>query len=250
MLERDDFAKRYAGGQPIAIHEFLYPLVQGYDSVAHCARMSSSAAPIRSSICWSAASCRNSTARRRRSSSPCPCSRASMACRRCRNPLGNYVGITDAPAEMFGKVMSVSDTLMWRWFELLSFRSSASIEAPSCRHRGRRQPARHQVPIGRRDRRQVPWQGRWCAAQREAFLARFSAGELPADIPEVTVQTVGGKLTGLRNCSKNLGWSPALRKRAGWSIKVRCGSINRRSKTLTASSSRAPWCSFRSANAG
>ena len=67
MLERDDFTKRYKGSQPIAIHEFLYPLVQGYDSVALQARTSNSAAPTRNSTCWSGASCRSTTARSRRS---------------------------------------------------------------------------------------------------------------------------------------------------------------------------------------
>ena len=128
MLERDDFGKRYSSEQPIAIHEFLYPLVQGYDSVATEGR--------------------RGAGRHRPEVQPADGARAAEALRpaaavhpdhaaagrdwtastRCRKSLGNYIGINEPPQEIFGKLMSVSDELMWRYIELLSFEPLATVE--------------------------------------------------------------------------------------------------------------------------
>jgi tyrosyl-tRNA synthetase len=206
MLERDDFAKRYAGEQPIAIHEFLYPLVQGYDSVALRADVELGGTDQKFNLLV------GRQLQEQHGQAPqvvitMPLLEGLDGVQKMSKSLGNYVGITEAPAEMFGKVMSVSDTLMWRWFELLSFRSSAEIEAL------RRGVAEGANPRDTKfllaeelvDRFHGPGVG---AVQRAAFLARFSAGELPTEIPEVTVQTQGGKLS-LAKLLKESGLTPS-----------------------------------------
>ena len=206
MLERDDFAKRYAGEQPIAIHEFLYPLVQGYDSVALRADVELGGTDQKFNLLV------GRQLQEQHGQAPqvvitMPLLEGLDGVQKMSKSLGNYVGITEAPAEMFGKVMSVSDTLMWRWFELLSFRSSAEIEAL------RRGVAEGANPRDTKfllaeelvDRFHGPGAG---AVQRAAFLARFSAGELPTEIPEVTVQTQGGKLS-LAKLLKESGLTPS-----------------------------------------
>ena len=127
MLERDDFGKRYKSGQPIAIHEFLYPLVQGYDSVALQVPTSNWAAPTRSSIFWSGASCRRTMGSRPQCILTMPLLEGLDGVNKMSKSLGNYIGITESPEQIFGKLMSISDELMWRYIELLSFESLATI---------------------------------------------------------------------------------------------------------------------------
>ena len=126
MMERDDFTKRFRSGVPISVHEFLYPLMQGYDSVA-LKSDAGWAAPTRSSTCWWAASCRRNTAEPQ-----CiltmPLLVGTDGVEKMSKSKGNYVGVTEAPGEMFGKLMSISDDLMWQYYTLLSFRPLAEIE--------------------------------------------------------------------------------------------------------------------------
>src|SRR5258705_2294596 len=126
MLERDDFSKRYADGRPIAIHEFLYPLVQGYDSVALQADVELGGTDQKFNL----------LVRRQLPETyrqqvqvviTVPLLEGLDGVNKMSKSLGNYVGITDAPPDMFGKLMSISDTLMWRYFDLLSLRSASDI---------------------------------------------------------------------------------------------------------------------------
>ena len=129
MLERDDFAKRFKSQQPISVHEFFYPLAQGYDSVALQAPTSSSAAPTRSSTCWSAAQLQEGYGQEPQCVLTMPLLEGLDGVNKMSKSLGNYVGIAEDADAQFGKLMSISDELMWRYFELLSFRPLARSQA-------------------------------------------------------------------------------------------------------------------------
>lgn len=128
MLERDDFKKRYAGGQPIAIHEFLYPLVQGWDSVALQADVELGGTDQRFNLLMGR-ELQKSEGQRQQTVLMMPLLEGLDGVQKMSKSLGNYIGITDAPNDMFGKVMSISDDLMWRYYELLSFKPKNEIEA-------------------------------------------------------------------------------------------------------------------------
>lgn len=128
MLEREDFHQRYTNNQPIAIHEFLYPLIQGYDSVALRADVELGGTDQTFNLLM------GRELQRQRGMKPqvvmtLPLLEGLDGVKKMSKSLGNYIGIQDAPDDMFGKIMSISDTLMWRYFELLSFRSMADIQA-------------------------------------------------------------------------------------------------------------------------
>jgi tyrosyl-tRNA synthetase len=186
MLERDDFSKRYQARQPIAIHEFLYPLVQGYDSVALKADVELGGTDQKFNLLV------GRELQKQYGQPPqviltVPILEGLDGVQKMSKSLGNYVGINEPPAEMFGKLMSISDELMWRYFELLSFRPMGEIEGL------RRQVAEGRNPmevkfelaeelVGR-------FHGRRAAREaKEAFIARFRRGALPEDMPEVTLR--------------------------------------------------------------
>src|SRR5215472_6929847 len=176
MLERDDFAKRYKGGQPIAVHEFLYPLVQGYDSVALKADVELGGTDQKFNLLV------GRTLQEAYGQEPqvvltMPLLEGLDGVQKMSKSLGNYVGITDPPDEMFGKLMSVSDTLMWRYFELLSFRSSDEIEGLKRAVSDGRNPrdVKFELAIEIVDRFHGAGSGE---AARSRFVARFRDGAL------------------------------------------------------------------------
>ena len=127
MLERDDFSKRYKSNQSIAIHEFLYPLIQAYDSIALKADVELGGTDQKFNLLV------GRELQRAHDQEPqvvitVPILEGLDGTNKMSKSLGNYVGIDEAPEEMFGKIMSISDELMWRWFDLLSFRSSEAIQ--------------------------------------------------------------------------------------------------------------------------
>jgi len=128
MLERDDFAKRYKGGQPISIHEFLYPLAQGYDSVAMRADVELGGTDQKFNLLVGR-SLQESYGQEPQVVVTTPLLEGTDGVNKMSKSLGNYIGITEEPDSMFGKVMSISDELMWRWFELLSFRPLSELAA-------------------------------------------------------------------------------------------------------------------------
>lgn len=185
MLERDDFNKRYKGGQSIAVHEFLYPLVQGYDSVAMksdvelggtdqkfnllVGRQLQESYGLEPQICLTM-----------------PILEGLDGVQKMSKSLKNYIGITDEPNDMFGKIMSVSDDLMWRYFELLSFRSMSEIEK-----------FQHEVKQGKNPRdikfllaEEIITRFHNADAARAAqqdFINRFAKGVMPDEMPEITI---------------------------------------------------------------
>ena len=126
MLERDDFAKRYRGGQPIAIHEFLYPLVQGYDSVALKADVEMGGTDQKFNLLVGR-QLQEGFGQEPQVVITMPLLEGLDGVNKMSKSLGNYIAVTDTPDDMFGKLMSVSDELMWRYFDLLSFRSNAEL---------------------------------------------------------------------------------------------------------------------------
>ena len=127
MLERDDFANRYASGQPISIHEFLYPLVQGYDSVALRADVELGGTDQKFNLLVGR-QLQQAHAQMPQIVLTMPLLEGLDGVQKMSKSLGNYVGIDEPPGDMFGKIMSISDELMWRYFELLSFRPTTEIE--------------------------------------------------------------------------------------------------------------------------
>lgn len=193
MLEREDFAKRYAGNQPIAIHEFLYPLVQGYDSVALRADVELGGTDQKFNLLV------GRQMQEQHGQPPqvvitMPLLEGLDGVQKMSKSLGNYVGITDSSSEMFGKVMSISDSLMWRWFDLLSRRTNAELDQLKQSAADGKNPRDIKFLLAEEivDRFHQPGDG---ARERTLFLARFSAGDLPVDVPEVQVQAEQGVLS-------------------------------------------------------
>ncbi|HUO95965.1 MAG TPA: tyrosine--tRNA ligase, partial [Steroidobacteraceae bacterium] len=194
MLERDDFAKRYKGGQPIAIHEFLYPLVQGYDSVALKADVELGGTDQKFNLLVGRA-LQESYGQEPQVVLTTPLLEGLDGVQKMSKSLGNYIGIAEPENEMFGKLMSISDALMWRYFELLSFRPLAEIAALKQAVADGRNPRDVKFELGVEivDR----FHGRGAGARaRDEFIARFREGAVPSDVAEVEVaiEAAGAKL--------------------------------------------------------
>ncbi len=202
MLERDDFSKRYGNNQPIAIHEFLYPLCQGYDSVAMKADIELGGTDQKFNLLMG-----RELQKHYGQSPQCiltmPLLEGLDGVNKMSKSLGNYVGITDAPNEMFGKLMSVSDVLMWRYFELLSFRSEAEIAKFKDEIAGGRNPRDIKVLLC--DELVTRFHGAQAAKDALAdFENRFRQGGIPDDIAEVMVES-GGAGVGIAQALKTAG---------------------------------------------
>jgi tyrosyl-tRNA synthetase len=189
MLERDDFAKRYQSGQPIAIHEFLYPLAQGYDSVALKADVELGGTDQKFNLLVG-----RELQRHYGQEPQCiltlPLLEGLDGVNKMSKSLDNYVGITEAPNEMFGKLMSISDELMWRYYELLSFRSQDDIANLRADCTVGRNPRDAKVALAQEIVARFHSKAAAEGALAE-FEARFRQGALPDDMPEVTLRTVG-----------------------------------------------------------
>ena len=238
MLERDDFGKRYASGQPIAIHEFLYPLVQGYDSVAMRADVELGGTDQKFNLLV------GRELQKHYGQPPqivltLPILEGLDGVQKMSKSLGNYVGIRDEPNDMFGKLMSISDDLMWRYFELLSFQPIDEIAK-----------WRRQVNEEGLNPRDVKFRlaGELVerfhgvqAGQRAltAFIERFQKGVLPEDLAEVQVQSRDGGLP-IANLLKDAGLaastSEALRLIQQGAVRIDGERIENRDLTLTAGS--------------
>lgn len=192
MLERDDFKKRYEAGKSIAVHEFLYPLVQGYDSVALKADVELGGTDQKFNLLVGR-QLQQAYGQRPQIVITMPLLEGLDGINKMSKSLDNYVGITEPPAEMFGKLMSISDDLMWRYFELLSFRSAQDLAAL------------RQSAIEGRNPRDIKFElarelvGRFhdenaATEANESFIKRFKDNEMPEDIEAVTVQSQDGSI--------------------------------------------------------
>ena len=185
MLERDDFKKRFAGNQSIAIHEFLYPLAQGYDSVALEADVELGGTDQKFNLLVGR-ELQKQLGQESQVVMTLPLLEGLDGVNKMSKSLGNYVGITDAPGEMFGKLMSVSDELMWRYFELLSFRPLGEIESLRQSMASGRNPRDIKFELATELVTRFHSAGEAGRAQQE-FINRFQKGAVPDDIPEVSL---------------------------------------------------------------
>ena len=186
MLERDDFDKRYKGSQPIAIHEFLYPLVQGYDSVALRADVELGGTDQKFNLLMG-----RELQRAYGQESQCivtmPLLEGLDGVKKMSKSLGNYIGIQEAPGVMYGKLVSMPDSLMWRYFELLSFRSLEEIEQFKRDVAAGANPRDIKIKLAEELVARFHGQEAAVTAHRAAGN-RMKEGELPDDLPEVELQ--------------------------------------------------------------
>jgi len=234
MLERDDFHKRYSGGQPIAIHEFLYPLIQGYDSVMMKADIELGGTDQKFNLLM------GRELQKHYGQAPqvvltMPILEGLDGVQKMSKSLGNYIGISEPPNEMFGKLMSVSDDLMWRYIELLSFEPLATVEKWKQEVAGGRNPRDIKVIfaqeiVARFHNRQ--------AAERALadFEARFKQGALPDEMPEVAL--AGGEAgLPIAQVLKQAGLTPstseALRMIEQGGVKLNGAKVSDKALVLT-----------------
>jgi tyrosyl-tRNA synthetase len=221
MLERDDFQKRYAAGKPIAIHEFLYPLVQGYDSVALEADVELGGTDQRFNLLVGR-QLQQDYGQRPQVVLTMPLLEGTDGNAKMSKSLGNYVGITEPAGEMFGKLMRISDELMWRYYELLSFRDAAEIRALQEAVREGLNPMEAKFQLA------VDLVGRFHDARaaetaKEDFIKRFRHRETPDELPDVAVGSPGDQM-GLAQILREAGLvgssSEGLRKIREGAVRV------------------------------
>lgn len=185
MLERDDFKKRYGSGQPIAIHEFLYPLVQGWDSVALESDVELGGTDQRFNLLMGR-ELQKVEGQRPQTVLMMPLLEGTDGVQKMSKSLGNYIGITDAPNDMFGKIMSISDVLMWRYYDLLSALSIEEIAAQKERVEQGANPRDIKIELAKeliaRFHSESDAQG-----AHDDFIQRFQKKALPDEIPELTI---------------------------------------------------------------
>jgi tyrosyl-tRNA synthetase len=206
MLERDDFSKRYKSGQPIAIHEFLYPLVQGYDSVALKADVELGGTDQKFNLLVGR-QLQEAYGQEPQVVMTMPLLEGLDGVNKMSKSLGNYIGITEPADQMFGKLMSVSDDLMWRYFDLLSFRTNAEIAQlkQACADGRNPRDVKFELGVEIVDR----FHGSGAGPQaRDAFVARFQQGALPEDVAEITV-VAGADGIGLAHLLKSAQLVPS-----------------------------------------
>ena len=186
MLERNDFEDRYKSGTPIAIHEFLYPLVQGYDSVAMEADIELGGTDQKFNLLMGR-TLQGQFGQKPQCTLTMPILEGLDGVQKMSKSLGNYIGIKDAPNDMFGKVMSVSDELMWRYYELLSFESLETIEGLKQAVANGENPRNVKVKLALELIERFHNKDAAESALKD-FETKFSKNAIPDDMPEVTLE--------------------------------------------------------------
>ncbi len=221
MLERDDFHKRYHGQQPIAIHEFLYPLIQGYDSVALKADVELGGTDQKFNLLMG-----RELQKQHGQAAQCvltmPLLEGLDGVNKMSKSLGNYIGINEPPQEIFGKLMSVSDELMWRYIQLLSFESLKTIEGWKQQVAEGRNP--RDIKVGFAQEIVARFHGEEAARLALAdFEARFQKGAVPDEMPEFCFPSNEGALPVpqlLKRAGLVASTSDAIRQIAGGGVKL------------------------------
>jgi tyrosyl-tRNA synthetase len=202
MLERDDFNKRYKSGQSIAIHEFLYPLIQGYDSVAMKADVELGGTDQKFNLLVGR-ELQKHFGQEPQIVLTMPILEGLDGVQKMSKSLNNYIGISEAADEMFGKIMSISDDLMWRYFELLSFRPMDEIAGFKKQIEAGTNP--RDIKFLLAEEIVARFHDAAAATQaRESFIARFQKGAMPDDIPEMELNTEKGSMP-IANLLKEAG---------------------------------------------
>lgn len=222
MLERDDFAKRYKSGQPISVHEFFYPLAQGYDSVALKADVELGGTDQKFNLLVGR-QLQEAYGQEPQCVLTMPLLEGLDGVNKMSKSLGNYVGITEAPGAQFGKLMSISDDLMWRYFELLSFRPLGDVAALRAAITDGRNPRDVKFELARE--LVGRFHGAAAAEQAQAeFIARFSQKSLPTDLPLQILAAADATGEGLVAVLKATGLaasnSEAVRKLAEGAVRI------------------------------
>jgi len=237
MLERDDFRKRYEGGQPISIHEFLYPIVQGYDSVALQADIELGGTDQKFNLLVGR-QLQQDYGQEPQVVMTTPLLEGLDGVQKMSKSLGNYIGITETPGEMFGKLMSVSDELMWRYFEVLSFRSLEDIGNLRKRVDDGMNPRDAKFELA------IEIVARFhdaaaAEAAKQEFISRFREGAMPDEMPELTLETDNGML-GIAHVLKGAGLvsstSEAFRMIKQGAVRIDGERVEDRSLTINAGS--------------
>jgi tyrosyl-tRNA synthetase len=235
MLERDDFARRYAEQRPIAVHEFLYPLVQGYDSVAMQADVELGGTDQKFNLLVGR-HLQEAYGQEPQIVITLPLLEGTDGINKMSKSLGNYIGITESPGSMFGKLMSISDELMWRYFELLSFRPLGEIAALQQSIEDGRNPRDVKFELAREIVARFHDTAGAEAAQRE-FVARVSEKSVPADLPPKIVAVEAGGIR-LPNLLKEAGLaastSEASRKIEEGAVRIDGQRVSDRAQVLQA----------------
>ncbi len=204
MMERDDFTKRFKGGIPISVHEFIYPLLQGYDSVALKADMELGGTDQKFNLLVGR-ELQKEYGMAQQCVLTMPLLVGTDGVEKMSKSKGNYIGVTEAPDSMFGKLMSISDTLMWKYYELLSFLSLDEIAALKAEVDAGRNPRDVKVLLGRE--LVARFHGAAAAeSAAEAFDARFRDGAVPENMPEVTI---AGAPLGIAKVLREAGLVPS-----------------------------------------
>lgn len=233
MLERDDFHKRYKANQPIAIHEFLYPLLQGYDSVALNADLELGGSDQKFNLLMG-----RELQKQHGQLPQCiltmPLLEGLDGVNKMSKSLGNYIGITEAPSEVFGKIMSVSDELMWRYIELLSFESLETIASWRAHVMGGGNPRDIKVRLAQEI--VARFHGHVAAAQAlNDFETRFRQGAIPEVMPEICLQANNGGLPitqVLKQAGLTTSTSDAMRMIEQGGVKVDGDKVSDKSQIL------------------
>ncbi len=239
MLERDDFNKRYNSGQPIAVHEFLYPLIQGYDSVAMKADVELGGTDQKFNLLVGR-ELQKHYGQKPQVIMTLPILEGLDGVQKMSKSLGNYIGISEPPETMFGKLMSISDDLMWRYFELLSFRSSQDIEGLKQGVLQGVNPRDVKFQLGQEIVARFHDRAAAEAAQA-SFVARFQKGILPEEMPEVVLQSEGEGLaiaSALKGAGLTGSTSEALRMIQQGAVRIDGERVSDRSLRVPAGGTR------------
>lgn len=221
MLERDDFSKRYKKGQAIAIHEFLYPLIQGYDSVVMRSDVELGGTDQKFNLLMGR-QLQEQHGQKPQVVLTMPILEGLDGVQKMSKSLNNYIGIADAPKDMFGKIMSISDDLMWRYFELLSFRPMSEIEGLKKEIEQGKNPRDVKFLLAEEIIERFHSREEATAA-REAFIAQFAKNRIPDDIPDLEFDAPEGGYP-IANLLKDAGLcastSEAMRMIAQGAVKI------------------------------
>ena len=192
MLEREDFNTRYKNNQSIAIHEFLYPLIQAYDSIALEADVELGGTDQKFNLLVGR-EMQRAFDQEPQAVITVPILEGLDGVKKMSKSLDNYVGIDEAPEEMFGKIMSISDDLMWRWFDLLSFRSNQEISDLKKEQKAGKNPRDIKIFLAKELIERFH-SAKDAQSAEEAFINRFQKGIIPSDIEEVSISIEGNEI--------------------------------------------------------